>query len=322
MMNRRKLAAMAAASALLTVSVPSFADDAKPAPANEAAGSQDAVTEARTRYNRGIELYNDGDYKLAIIEFQRSYDLAPNWRVLYNIGEVQFQLNNYASALKSLERYLAEGGTEIPDKRKAEVLKDIDSLRVRTGFLTVKTNVEGADVMVDEVPIGKSPLAPDLLVDGGSRKVVVSKVGYRTESKNVTVAGKDHITVTVDLTEEPKFQVGGGQIDRTSYVWLGWAATGVFATGAVVTGILAMDAQSKLDDMRSQRNVTRADLDDQDTKRGSLALASDILVGATVVAAGVSLYFTLTGSHKESTAKASSVRAGVGPGSLFLNGTF
>src|SRR5438132_509301 len=41
----------------------------------------DAMEEARARYRRGVELFNEGDYKLALIEFQRSFALSPNWRI-------------------------------------------------------------------------------------------------------------------------------------------------------------------------------------------------------------------------------------------------
>lgn len=45
----------------------------------------------------------------------------PSYRILYNIGQVQQQLSQFAKALASLERYLAEGEGKIPDDRRAIV---------------------------------------------------------------------------------------------------------------------------------------------------------------------------------------------------------
>ncbi len=43
-------------------------------------------------FKRGLDLYAAGDYVGSRIEFQRAYDAAPNYKVLYNIGQVCFQL--------------------------------------------------------------------------------------------------------------------------------------------------------------------------------------------------------------------------------------
>jgi len=315
-----KVLALMTCTGLLVASAPAMA--APPTEPQTKPADAPNTEEARTRYNRGIELYNDGDYKLALIEFQRSYDLAPNWRILYNLGEVHYQLNNYAAALQALEKYLADGGNEIPGKRRAEVDKDIDALKARTGFLTIATNVAGADVTVDDVALGKTPLAPDTLVDAGTRKVVVSKAGYATETKTVTLAGKDHQSVSIQLTEETKPIATSPPTEHANYVWVGWAASGALAAGATVTGILALNANSDLKDLRNTKDVTRSQLDSQDTKRATLSLASDILAAATIVGVGVSTYFTIKGPGKESSPTSPTVRASLGPGSAALSGRF
>src|SRR5205823_199193 len=52
---------------------------------------KEAVEEARVRFQRGTQVFNDGAYKLALIEFQRAYSVMPNWRVLFNVGAVHVQ---------------------------------------------------------------------------------------------------------------------------------------------------------------------------------------------------------------------------------------
>jgi hypothetical protein len=299
-----------------------------PTPAPTTPHTKPPVEDAGTRYQRGVELYNEGDYKLALIEFERAYELSKNWRVLYNIGEVQFQLNNYGKALKSLERYLQEGGKDVPDKRRADVEKDIAGLKTRTATLTITSNVADAEVSVDDVVVGKTPLPPDLLVDAGDHRVVLSKPGYRAATQHVTLAGRDASAVAISLTKEdapaPVVIVQPSESSRLPWVWAGWATTGALAVGAAVTAVLAVNANSKLKSMDTQPATTRSQLDDQQATRNHLALAADILTGAAIVAGGVSLYFTIAGRKSASTGTGDGPRVGatLGPGSAALSGRF
>src|SRR5262249_58761964 len=97
--------------------------------------------EADAHFRRGIELYKEGDFPAALIEFRRAYEIDPRYQALYNIGETYFQLNDYANALKTLEKYLHDGGAQVSAGRREEVQKEIEKLRTRVGQLEVSTNV-------------------------------------------------------------------------------------------------------------------------------------------------------------------------------------
>src|SRR5438105_150249 len=60
-----------------------------PAPAPAAAANPD---EAAMRFKRGLELYEEQDFPNALIEFRRAYELQPSYKILYNLGQVCFQL--------------------------------------------------------------------------------------------------------------------------------------------------------------------------------------------------------------------------------------
>jgi tetratricopeptide (TPR) repeat protein len=47
------------------------------------------TSEARMRFTRGVKLYHEGSYDAALAEFTKAYRLAPNYRVLYNLAQVQ-----------------------------------------------------------------------------------------------------------------------------------------------------------------------------------------------------------------------------------------
>src|SRR3954464_11843156 len=71
-------------------------------------------------FQRGVSLYTEADYRAALVEFRRAYEIAPNSAVLYNIGETYYQLQNYAAALSTLQRYLNESGTTAAHRRDVE----------------------------------------------------------------------------------------------------------------------------------------------------------------------------------------------------------
>ena len=130
------------------LAVPAQAD--KPAK-EEAEVSDEAREEASERFRRGVKLYKDNDYVAALVEFKRAYELAPNYRVLYNLGQTSRELKDYASALTAYRQYLAEGGDEVKGARKKEVEGAIEDLVARVGTLSITTDEK--DVVPLEVPL-------------------------------------------------------------------------------------------------------------------------------------------------------------------------
>ena len=145
-----------------------------PAASAQPQPSAKALQEARTRYEKGKQLYNEGAFDAALAELQRSYDLAPSYRILYNIALVQRARNDFAGSLTAYEKYLADGGKELTAARKQEVQKEIDSLRTLVAKADIRTSVEGADITLDDSPIGKSPIT-GLVLNPGSHRIGASK---------------------------------------------------------------------------------------------------------------------------------------------------
>ncbi len=90
------------------------------------------------------------------------------------------------------------------------------------------------------------------------------------------------------------------------------------ATG--VSSVLALNASSDLKTRRDTFGVSRAELDQASGRTRTLALTTDVLAGATLVAVGVSTWMTLL-REPEPTPSAG-VQVGVGPGSVGVSGSF
>lgn len=345
----RSVGALAALLAALAVTIPPCDVAAQPQP------TKTAREEAASRFRKGIELFKEGDYRAALIEFDRAYALAPNYAVLYNIGQVYFQLQDYAGALNALDRYLTEGGVQILASRREEVKKDIEKLRSRVAHLEIAANIPDAEIAIDDVPIGKTPLGKPVMVSAGRHKVSASKDGHLPASKVVDIASTDTLSVTLELMEPsstpvvPSPQVEGANKlpddqpagpstpptkstspplrtanpPSSTPIVASWAITGGLTAGAVVLGVFALDTSSELQNALDNEIHTREELDDLTNKTKTFALVTDILAGGAIIAAGISLYLTVRGPSSDEKATAQgALHVGVTPNGIRLIGTF
>lgn len=77
-------------------------------------------------------------------------------------------------------------------------------------------------------------------------------------------------------------------------LWLSLAGTGALTAGAVVTGILALGAQSDVETKVGTRGVRAADIAAARSKMATLALVTDVLGGAAIVMGGVTIVLAAT----------------------------
>jgi hypothetical protein len=329
--RRRRLGAWLAA---IVVGSPVFAS---PAPLHaeepEAAGESPAVrSEASARFKRALELFNEDNFAAALIEFRRAYELTRNYRVLYNIGQVCFQIHDYVCALDAFQGYLASGGADVTPERAAEVQRDIATLRPRIGRVTVTTSVPGADVSIDDVPRGMTPLAQPIALSAGRHWVTARKAGMQPATRPVDIAGADALTVELELSvvsaEGPRDDASPGaprpaEPSRwTTLSWVGVGTAGALGVGAAVTGVVALNRSNQLSS--TQYVVTP---DDHATSLRSqvktLALASDVLSVAAVATLGATLVWTFT--HRPAPAAPApgvAMGLGVAPGGIVVQGQF
>lgn len=302
--------------------------------------TEQAKAEAKQRFARGIELYQEGDYNLALIEFERVYDLVPDYRVLYNIGQVSIQLGRYARATRALSRYLAEGGEKLDPERVSAVQADLEMLKGRTAYLTITTNLEGAQIFLDDRLVGVAPLKDAILVDAGEHRVNVRKPGFNSTPTQVTLAGGEKVSVDVALTAEPQRKpetviverpapgAGAEEREPKTAMWIGWSTTGALAASAAVFGILGISARTELED--DKNNPTTAanqervleEREEQERRAKTMFMTADILGAAAIVAGGVSLYLTFKPSSKPEQERAGQIRARLTGQQLLLSTTF
>lgn len=320
-----------------------FAQEARSAPGGAAATSSDASAkqEAARRFEHAIKLYEDGDYTLALAEFERVYELVPDYRVLYNISQVSIQLGRYARAFRTLKDYLSRGAAEMAPARAAAVQADLAQLAGKVARVSVRVDQPGAQISVDGVVVGRSPLSDPLIVDVGEHQVQVELSGYVPQSQTFTLAGGDRREATYTLeraqpaVERPPSSSGQTDKPRPATqsppphapsrrgVWLGvgWGTTGALAAGAIIGGALGASAVSDLRDQKATPGTSRGELDHAQTRASTRLLVADVLGAAALATGAVTLYFQLSGSSREKPAPhaaTSRFRVSLGPSRVAL----
>lgn len=290
-----------------------------PAGAQSPASNEQRLQEARTRYERGLKLFDDNAYDAARSELERAYELAPSYRILYNIGFVRARQLDFVGAIQKFEQYLRDGKSEVSEERRKQVLEEIEKLRARVGTLNVVTNVGEVDVLVDDKPAGKS--TQPIQVNSGERRVTASKPGFMTVTKVIDVAGADRINVQMTMAEVPTRTIIIGESSRR-VPWVGWAATGVLAAGAGVFGYLAANKSSSLDDAKDVPNQSYSTLENEWKTMRTYSVTSDVLAIGAVVAGGASLYYTIKWAGEGKGAGEPAAKLGVGPTGAQLRVSF
>ncbi len=284
------------------------------------------LDEAMVHFKRGAEFYDENNFRGALIEFQRAYELAPSWKILFNIGQVEMELKNYAGALTAYTRYLREGGPDVPPSRVTQVNAEIDRLKGRIGQLTVRT-ADGAEVLIDDLSVGHAPLPTALPVNAGRHEIVVVVPGQPPQKRVVDVAGQQELTIVLALEESAAAKEPARPAPRRSAsgngklpLYVSWSVTGVLAATAGTFAVLTYTRDSKLDDLRNTYPVDKQALDDQADRRHTAALLADGFGAAALVAGGISVYLTLT--RPRSAESRSRTALHVTPTGAVLSGAF
>jgi hypothetical protein len=316
---RSCFATIIAAVMLVSVRASGTETSDKGATTPTSAATARADEEASIRFRRGLERFDEGDYTLALVEFERAYQLAPNYKALYNIALVNMQLGRYAAAYHAFARYLHDGGSGISEARRREVQHSLDSLTLRTATVELSTNVVGAEISLDGKTIDPAQLTEPLLLDAGEHTLRATATGYAPATRTVVLAGADHASVHMVLTS----LVSSHPVSPTaespgrSVFWPGFVATGTLAIGAIVSGAIALDARSSLSNLQNAPGSDPS-LRDHEANRANVAsLVADVFTGLAVVVGGVSVYLSVRPSS-------SPVRAtiGIAPDHVSLSGTF
>jgi hypothetical protein len=282
---------------------------------------------AQKHFDAGVAYVDDPSgpkWDDALKEFRAAYAESSSWKLLHNIGLSALNLERDGEAIEAFTEYLARAsaaGAVVKQRKQME--KDIATLTA--SLVRINVEVEPPEAMlIDERRNAKGVLLVNeyeikngkasLGLHPGLHKITVQAPGcvtaewsinagpdsthtrqFKLKSQNETEPAVPAVAPekpTVAVSEPPK---ATEHPSRTG-MYIGLAATGVFSVAATVAGIMTLSKQSDFDDakQRGDRSAAQSASDSGKT----LALVTDISIGAAVISAGITGYLILSSLPK------------------------
>ncbi len=148
----------------------------------ETAEEQEArrLQEAGDDYDRGLVLYEEGDYEGAVDAFVSSYCTKAHPAAFYNIAQSHERLLNFERSVQYFERYVAETKEENANTKKARLRAEV--LRKLPAQLRIATVPPGASITIRNkagiVARGKANALSPIEVRQGQYTMHVEKPGF------------------------------------------------------------------------------------------------------------------------------------------------
>ena len=163
----------------------------------------DAVTDvARQKYREGVKAYEAGKFEDARAAFLQAYALKRVPAVLLNLAQSELRSAppHYEDAGNHYLQFLREHKAATPEERSAAE-KGVVEVRKHSSWVVISCDTMGADIQVDGVSVGQSPLADGVFVRPGKHVISASAAG---KSVNEAVDTKPSAPTDVAL------KLGGG----------------------------------------------------------------------------------------------------------------
>jgi hypothetical protein len=305
---------------------------------------------ARLAATQGVKAYEAGNHQDAVNYLERAESLVHSPIHLLFLGRANEKLGRLVQAREAYLKLIREQikPTDPQSFRDAQAAAQVESKPLETRVPSVTLRIEGApaenaNVVLDGKPLAAALVGVPLPINPGEHNVEVTGDAIEGTSQRITIAEGTQSTVVLKVTPRavtataatpgsltatgssaPTTTSGAAERPVPTGVYIGLAATGVFAVGAAVTGILASSNHSDFEDANKGQDPAKAN--DLKDKGQTLNIVTDVFLGGAVIAGGVTafLYFTRPETHPATSSERVSVTPFIGPhgGSVSLSGRF
>lgn len=174
---------------------------AQPGKKKPEAPADPQTIEARTHFQNGLKLFQDGNFPGAIAEFEAAYRLKPGPASLKNIALCQKALFRYGEAVETLNRVLSVHAKELSADDKTQIDAAIAELTALVGSIEIKITPADARVFVDGRYVDPKERAAGVQLNTGEHTITADAAGYAKLTKNIRVAGgQKNVLVELGLT--------------------------------------------------------------------------------------------------------------------------
>jgi hypothetical protein len=262
MRNQSALSALCLVA--LLSALPGVAYAIEPPPPNPE--STVMTDKARQLYEEGLAAIQKSKWLEARAALVAAWSLTKHWQIAANLAGCELELGKYRDAAEHAAYYLKNA----PPDRSARAEAQLNRAKEKIGTLTVGVDDAGAEVLVDEVVVGQSPLRDPIYLDPGEHRVLVRRSGRPDVVQGVTLAAGESRAITMkDEAQVPPPPVTPQKPRLPTAVLV---VTGVLGAGGVAVGAgLTAAANGK----GSERATLLAKLGDSGCAGGTGAVSGD-----------------------------------------------
>jgi len=218
---------------------------------------------AVSTFKEGIAAFDRRDFEAARVAFLQTFALKPAAPVVRrNLGLAEIYSGHYLDGARRLARvfHTTDDGSSEDRARMLESLKKAEAHLER---VSIEVDQEGAEILVDGVDLGTSPLPFVWYVAPGSYDVRIQKSGYVSyvASRVASPGASHHLRIVLEPVVEPPppvrapAPVAEPPVETGPNGWVllagGTLTAGALITGAVFT-LAAAENSDKVDMLSEQ----------------------------------------------------------------------
>jgi hypothetical protein len=203
----------------------------------------DSEKEAARLYDDGVKEAKAGSWEKARVSMFAAFKLKPSYAWAANLGKVEIRAGKPRDAAEHLSFFLREAPTIEPDDR-ADVEKMLSDAKAQIGTATIRVNAPGAQVLVDEEPVGTAPLAGSVFVEPGTRWFEAKKdgIGRARQVVQITAGSTPLVELKlangiVSMTDPDVQRHTSAPVESASPKWRSWTIAGGAGLAALGIGV-------------------------------------------------------------------------------------
>jgi len=157
---------------------------------------------ARQRFQEGVELFDKGKYEEARASFLQAYALKPHPTVLLNLAYSEVRCGRPVDAARHFTEFL-RNNPNAPKAERDSATQGLSQARFYTARLEIKSDVTNAEVIIDGVVVGRTPLRDPIDVNPGTRNVEVRPQDKRGKTVSANAILRQVETVNIYFNSAP-----------------------------------------------------------------------------------------------------------------------
>jgi hypothetical protein len=206
-----------------------------------ARAQDDAMSDARALFERGVALAAEQRWTDALDAFRASRALVERPSTVYNIATTLQRLGRVREAIQAVDDYLAiaDPVADAAQREQASQLRGV--LAASLAHVVIEVSPENAEIAIDGRPTSEVGARRELVADPGEHVVLVSAGGHETERLELALASGARVVQAVSLAPIPVSR----SIAEEPVFWV--VLLGVVAGAAVAIAVpVAIDQQPRL----------------------------------------------------------------------------